>query len=201
MREAHHFYTKLYTPDPIEETAIDSLLYNVPPNVTLVSTQRSALVASLVMNDVVELINHSPLSKSPGIDGIPFEVYKYLLNASADFSALLLRVMQEAMDGEFPSSWKKTRMVLLFKKGDPELLQNWRPLSLINCDAKLFTKLIANRFNTVLPSLINPYQTGFMPSRLISDNGWLNSSLIGKFCPASIGYIQEFNLTALFFFI
>ena len=86
-------------------------------------------------------------------------------------------VSPEMADGEFPSSWKKTRMVLLFKKGDPELLQNWRPLSLINCDAKLFTKLIANRFNTVLPSLINPYQTGFMPSRLISDNGWLNSSL------------------------
>jgi hypothetical protein len=69
-------------------------------------------------------------------------------------------------------------MVLLFKKGDPQLLVNWRPLSLINSDAKLFTKLIANRMNKVLPKLINPYQTGFLPHRLISDNGWLNQLLL-----------------------
>ncbi|KAK4512210.1 uncharacterized protein ATC70_011801 [Mucor velutinosus] len=69
-------------------------------------------------------------------------------------------------------------MVLLFKKGDPQLLVNWRPLSLINSDAKLFTKLIANRMNKVLPKLINPYQTGFLPHRLISDNGWLNQLLM-----------------------
>lgn len=75
----------------------------------------------------------------------------------------------------------KTRMVLLFKKGDPTLLSNWRPLSLINADAKLYTKLLANRFNLVLPSLINRYQTGFMPRRLISDNGWVNTTLMDNY--------------------
>ena len=71
-------------------------------------------------------------------------------------------------------------MVLLFKKGDPLLLANWRPLSLINTDAKLFTKLLANRFNSVLPGLVNPYQTGFLPNRLISDNGWLNQTIMAN---------------------
>jgi hypothetical protein len=71
-------------------------------------------------------------------------------------------------------------MVLLFKKGDRLLLSNWRPLSLINSDAKLFTKLLANRFNVVLPTLINRYQTGFMPKRLISGNGWLNQTLMAN---------------------
>jgi hypothetical protein len=71
-------------------------------------------------------------------------------------------------------------MVLSFKKGDPLLLANWRPLCLINSDAKLFTKLLANRFNRVLPKLINPYQTGFLPHRLISDNGWLNQTLMAN---------------------
>jgi hypothetical protein len=59
----------------------------------------------------------------------------------------------------------------VIQEGGTLLLKNWRPLSLINSDAKLFTRLLANRFNVVLPSLINPYQTGFMPDRLISDNG------------------------------
>jgi hypothetical protein len=47
-------------------------------------------------------------------------------------------------------------MVLIYKKGDPQLLANWRCLSLINSDAKLLTKLLANRFIRVLPKLVNP---------------------------------------------
>ncbi|SAL96363.1 hypothetical protein, partial, partial [Absidia glauca] len=45
--------------------------------------------------------------------------------------------------------------------------------SLINTDAKIFTKMITIRLNAYMPTMINPYQTGFMPGRLISDNGWV----------------------------
>ncbi|RCH91188.1 hypothetical protein CU097_008074 [Rhizopus azygosporus] len=38
--------------------------------------------------------------------------------------------------------------------------------------------MLANRFNIVLPSLINPYQTGFIPNWLISNNGQLNQVLM-----------------------
>lgn len=79
----------------------------------------------------------------------------------------------------FPESWKQTRMVLLFKKGDPELLHNWRPLSLINCVAELFTIMLADRLNRVMSRLlIVPYQTEFKLHRLISDNAWLNQILM-----------------------
>ncbi|KAG2192922.1 hypothetical protein INT47_002761, partial [Mucor saturninus] len=91
-----------------------------------------------------------------------------------------LGILNDALIGVFPPSWQQTRMVLLFKKGDPMILKNWRPLSLINSDAKLFTKLLANRLNLVPPQLINPYQTGFMPNRLISDNGWLNQMFMAN---------------------
>ena len=51
---------------------------------------------------------------------------------------------------------------------------------MINRDARLFTKLLANRFNKVLPHIINPYQTGFMSHRLISNNVWVNHSLMSE---------------------
>jgi hypothetical protein len=86
--------------------------------------------------------------------------------------------MQKAMKGTYPTSWQQTRMVLLFKKGDPLQLKNWRPLSLINNDAKLFTKLITNRIKNMTNKLINPYQTGFLPKRLISDNGWVSNTMM-----------------------
>jgi hypothetical protein len=54
----------------------------------------------------------------------------------------------------------------------------WRPLSLINTDAKLFTNLITNRIKYLTNRPINPYQTGFVRKRLISDNGWISHTVM-----------------------
>ncbi|KAG2191895.1 hypothetical protein INT47_005342, partial [Mucor saturninus] len=180
IREARGFYQELYTPDLIDDAAVDSLLASIPDDVVLSPEDSDSLTDPILMDTLQDLVGHTPLGKSPGLDGLPFEVYKYLFKSSADFRTMLLGILNDALIGEFPTSWQQTRMVLLFKKGDPMLLKNWRPLSLINSDAKLFTKLLANRLNTVLPQLINPYQTGFMPNRLISDNGWLNQMFMAN---------------------
>ena len=49
-------------------------------------------------------------------------------------------------------------------------LKNWRPISLLNCDYKIATKAIAVRMKTVLPSIINPDQTGFLKGRFTGEN-------------------------------
>lgn len=170
MREARMFYQNLYTPNDIEDGTVNKLLESIPVDVSLGSTQANLLMEDITYDAIYDILQHAPMGRSPGLDGIPFELYKYLFKSCTAFGKLL----RDTLQGTFPQSCKQTRMVLLFKKGDPELLKSWRPLSLINTDAKLFTKLLANRFNKVLPSLINPYQTGFMPNRLISDNGWLS---------------------------
>lgn len=180
IQAARGFYQQLYTPDDMDSTALNQLLANVPAEVKLSDTDADDLIARLHIPDLIDLVSRTPTGKSPGLDGLPFELYRHLITRSKAFASLLLQVMRDAFDGNFPPSWLKTRMVLLYKKGDPELLGNWRPLSLINTDAKLFTKLVANRLNEVLPRLINPYQTGFLPHRLISDNGWINQVLINN---------------------
>ncbi|KAJ8656559.1 hypothetical protein O0I10_007636 [Lichtheimia ornata] len=180
IQETRRFYQRLYTPEDIDPTAIDQLLNNIPTDVKLSSSDTEDILSSLSKLDLIDLLDHTPLGKSPGLDGIPFEVYRHLAHRSPPFCSLLLTVIRQAFDGNFPTSWLETRMVLLFKKGDPELLANWRPLSLINSDAKLFTKLIANRINPILSRIINPYQTGFMSHRLISDNGWINQVLMAN---------------------
>ena len=77
-------------------------------------------------------------------------------------------------------------MILLYKKGDASDLANWRPLSLINSDAKLFTKLLTNRLRPLLPQLIHPGQTGFMKGRFIADNGLVLSTVMDH-CKAEEG--------------
>lgn len=69
-------------------------------------------------------------------------------------------------------------MCLLLKKGDLSLLQNWLPISLTNCDAKNFTRLLNSRSITIADRLINPYQARFLPHRFIGDNGLILKSII-----------------------
>ena len=49
-------------------------------------------------------------------------------------------------------------------------LDHWRPLTLLNSDNKLFTKVIANRLEGCIPHIIHPSQTGFIKGRQLAEN-------------------------------
>ena len=52
---------------------------------------------------------------------------------------------------------------------DRMFLENWRPISLVNVDSKLASKVIANRITTVLPQIIHHNQSGFIKGRFIGE--------------------------------
>lgn len=114
------------------------------------------------IEDIKRWLSLSPKQKSPGLDGLPFEVYSHILNHSKTAN-LLESVFNDALKGIFPSSWLKTKLILLYKKGDASDLVNWRPLSMINCDPKVFTKIVSKRMSKALADTVMPFQTGFMP--------------------------------------
>jgi len=68
------------------------------------------------------------------------------------------------------SSQKQAVITLIEKKGkDRSLLENWRPISLVNVDAKIMSKAIATRIKNVLPNIIHHNQTGFIKDRYIGE--------------------------------
>ena len=72
--------------------------------------------------------------------------------------------------GQMSNSQKHAIITLIDKKGrDRMFLENWRPISLINVDSKIATKVIANRMKNVLPSVIHANQSGFMKGRFIRE--------------------------------
>ena len=64
------------------------------------------------------------------------------------------------------------------KDANLRLINNWRPLTLLNCHNKIATKAIKNRIKSVIPRLINNDQTGFLKGRFIGENIRLIDSVI-----------------------
>ena len=67
--------------------------------------------------------------------------------------------------GEYPSEWKKANVVPVHKKGDKQLLKNYRPISLLPIFGKIFERIIYNNIFEYLTTnkLISDNQSGFKP--------------------------------------
>ena len=57
--------------------------------------------------------------------------------------------------------------------------RDFRPISLCNISSKIISKVLSNRLSTLLPQLISPWQTGFVPGRGIDENILLIQELVG----------------------
>ena len=95
---------------------------------------------------------------APGNDGLPIEFYsKFWEIISEPFINCVNKIFTS---GEMSRSQKQA--AITEKKGkDRSLLENWRPISLVNVDAKIISKVLATRIKNVLPRIIHHNQSGF----------------------------------------
>ena len=116
-------------------------------------------------------------NKSHGNDGLPAEFYKVFWR---DINVLYLNAINFGHKiGKLSISQRRGIIKLIPKKSRIlQLLKNWRPITLLNCDYKIATKAIANRLKTVLSTLISNDQTGFLQGRSISENARLIEGIL-----------------------
>jgi len=89
-------------------------------------------------------------NKSPGSDSLPAEFYKVFWE---DIKRFLLSNFAHAK-GCLSIMQRRGLITLVPKKNKPaNLLKNWRPITLLNCD-KIAAKSIANSMKKILPKLL-----------------------------------------------
>ena len=129
-------------------------------------------------------------NKSPGNDGLSKEFYICFFNEIHSY--LLQALNMSFREGQLSSSQRQAVIVLIKKKDkDKRFLKNWRPISLINVDAKIASKAIALRIKKVIGNLVHCDQTAYEYKRNIGESVRLINDIME--------YMDENDLEAILF--
>src|SRR5438128_2509489 len=134
---------------------------------TLSPLKANSLIHLITQEELATAISHSPNGKAPGPDGIPSEFYKHYMDI---IIPPMLKLFNEILIfGKCaPVSWAQSKCTLIPKKTEGlDQLSNWRPITLENCDLKIFSRILADRTQRVVDKLIGKEQTGFISGRRI----------------------------------
>ena len=173
MRISTKFYKDLYTTDKVNEKLQDKLLRNVKTKLS--EKAKTDLDKPFTAEEVFKAINKLQSGKSPGLDGFPIEFYKEYWHL---IEGLFMAYVSEVLEVGISNSRNVSVIKLIYKKtGEIFLLTNFRPISLINADVKIITKVLTERLKYVLPSIIHSTQTAVY-GRKIDQNIHLVRDLI-----------------------
>ena len=118
--------------------------------------------------------------KASGWDDIPNEA---LRNAPEALLVKLVRLYNNVLSsGKVPSAWRRGRLVLVHKKGARTDAYNYRPLTVINSVAALYSKLMNARLTKVVEThaLLGEMQNGFRRGRSGTDCGFILNTVLWK---------------------
>jgi hypothetical protein len=126
-------------------------------------------------DEVLSAIKNMKSLAAPGPDGLPARFYHtYWDIIGPDITKEVLQVLN---NGGNPQPYNDTHICLIPKINNPSHPSEFRPISLCNVTLKIITKTIANRLKTILPNIISPNQSAFVPGRLITDNSLIANEI------------------------
>ncbi len=155
------FYQKLYTSQGEVTTDEYEQFFSTIEMPCISSSHRDLLEKEITLKEVQNAIKSLRSGWAPGEDGYPSDFYKKFSDILAP---RLLTVFHSALGkGLLPPSMRKNLITIIHKKGkDPQQYGSYRPRSLVNVDGKILAKILSNRLDNILPTIIHPDQVGFV---------------------------------------
>ena len=135
---------------------------SVLPNFLFLTNNRIDQIT--IRNDeIISLIRNINPNKATGSDGISGQ----MLLLCDDSAILPLKIIFRniLLTSIYPDTWKLANVNPIFKKGDKQLIKNYRPISILPICGKIFEKIIFNNLYSYFDvnNLITKNQSGFRP--------------------------------------
>ena len=158
------YYQKLFTTSQpiISPEFLDAIHTGVTPQMNQMLTK------VFTAAEVKKALDQMYLQKSPRSDGMPPLFYQHFWLVVGD--SVVSCVLDFLNNGTVPLNFHETHIVLIPKVKSPTKVSEYRHISLSNVVYKLTSKVLPNRFKTLLPSLITKNQSSFPSERLITNN-------------------------------
>ncbi len=166
--ELKQFYSNLYK-STVTRRDLPAYLFPVDAIPKITDYDKEMCEELVTIEECLEALKTFKKNKSPGNDGLTVEFY---ISFWPTIASCLLDSYQWAFEmGELGVSQKQAIISLLAKPGkDREMVKNWRPISLLNVDYKIITKVMSLRLQNCLADLIHPNQSGFISDRYIGES-------------------------------
>lgn len=120
---------------------------------------------TLIESDVEQAINQLNNKKSTGLDNVTSS----LLKKNAKFFAKILTPLfnLSLKFGHVPDQLKETIIVPVYKQGEKNLVENYRPIALLNIFSKVSERSVKNKLMNYLEHInyFSPNQYGFLRNK------------------------------------
>jgi hypothetical protein len=166
LTHAVSFYKKLFGKEPRSDLKLGEDFWEDDERVSM--EENDMMEADFSEEEILTAIKGSYAEEAPGLDGFSFLFYqKFWPIIKSD----LIDVVKGFERGEVNMARLNfARIILIPKEEGANTLKKFRPISLINCSFKIFSKALNNRLEKVCERLLSTNQTAFVRGRYILES-------------------------------
>lgn len=142
----------------------------------LLDDDREMLVTIPSPEEIGEVLFSMGSNKAPGPDGMSTLFYKFYWNIIG--GEVVEAVSSFFIRGFMLRELNHSFIVLIPKNSNAATVQQYRPISLCNVLYKIVSKLLANKLKRVLHKIDSPWQTTFVPERIIQESTFIAQEIM-----------------------